>query len=133
MTADAQRMIAQLRELAQLTGTERGAQRVAWTDTWRRPGKRRGDCSTSVRSQAFGTHSEQLSSNSDVSTPMTVSGTSASSATASRGNRQPATEHLIGPAGPSEPSWARSRDTQTTDQETRLRPHESPCRDAAIV
>jgi N-carbamoyl-L-amino-acid hydrolase len=34
MAADVQRMIAELRELAQLTGTERGAQRVAWTDTW---------------------------------------------------------------------------------------------------
>src|SRR6516225_3178950 len=33
-TADAQRMIAELRELAQLTGTDRGAQRLAWTDTW---------------------------------------------------------------------------------------------------
>ena len=36
MAADAQRMIAELRELAQLTGTERGAQRLAWTDTWAR-------------------------------------------------------------------------------------------------
>jgi N-carbamoyl-L-amino-acid hydrolase len=35
-TADAQRMIAELRELAQLTGTDRGAQRLAWTDTWAR-------------------------------------------------------------------------------------------------
>ena len=34
MTADAKRMIAELRELAQLTGDERGAQRLAWTDTW---------------------------------------------------------------------------------------------------
>ncbi|HWE13198.1 MAG TPA: M28 family peptidase [Solirubrobacteraceae bacterium] len=34
MAADAQRMIAELRELAQLAGTERGAQRVARTDTW---------------------------------------------------------------------------------------------------
>jgi putative aminopeptidase FrvX len=34
MAADAKRMLAELRELAQLTGTERGAQRVAWTDTW---------------------------------------------------------------------------------------------------
>jgi N-carbamoyl-L-amino-acid hydrolase len=33
-TADARRMIAELRELAQLTATERGAQRLAWTDTW---------------------------------------------------------------------------------------------------
>jgi N-carbamoyl-L-amino-acid hydrolase len=32
--ADARRLIAELRELAQLTGTERGAQRLAWTDTW---------------------------------------------------------------------------------------------------
>ena len=32
--ADAARMIAELRELAQLTGDERGAQRLAWTDTW---------------------------------------------------------------------------------------------------
>jgi len=29
-------MIAELRELAQLTGDERGAQRLAWTDTWAR-------------------------------------------------------------------------------------------------
>jgi hydantoinase/carbamoylase family amidase len=36
MAADANRMIAELRELAQLTGDERGAQRVAWTDTWAR-------------------------------------------------------------------------------------------------
>jgi N-carbamoyl-L-amino-acid hydrolase len=34
MAADARRMIAELRELAQLTGDERGAQRLAWTDTW---------------------------------------------------------------------------------------------------
>ena len=34
MAADAKRMIAELRELAQLTGDERGAQRVAWTETW---------------------------------------------------------------------------------------------------
>jgi hydantoinase/carbamoylase family amidase len=34
MPADAKRMIAELRELAQLTGDERGAQRLAWTDTW---------------------------------------------------------------------------------------------------
>jgi N-carbamoyl-L-amino-acid hydrolase len=33
-TADAKRMIAELRALAQLTGTDRGAQRLAWTDTW---------------------------------------------------------------------------------------------------
>ena len=29
------RVIADLRELAKLTSTERGAQRVAWTPTWR--------------------------------------------------------------------------------------------------
>ncbi|MBV9684136.1 MAG: Zn-dependent hydrolase [Solirubrobacterales bacterium] len=34
MAADARRMIAELRELARLTGDERGAQRLAWTDTW---------------------------------------------------------------------------------------------------
>jgi hydantoinase/carbamoylase family amidase len=34
MAADARRMIAELRELAELTGDERGAQRLAWTDTW---------------------------------------------------------------------------------------------------
>jgi hydantoinase/carbamoylase family amidase len=34
MSADARRMIAELRELAELTGDERGAQRLAWTDTW---------------------------------------------------------------------------------------------------
>jgi hydantoinase/carbamoylase family amidase len=34
--ADARRMIAELRELAQLTGDERGAQRLAWTETWAR-------------------------------------------------------------------------------------------------
>ena len=34
MSADAKRMIAELRELAELTGDERGAQRLAWTDTW---------------------------------------------------------------------------------------------------
>jgi len=34
MSADPDRMLANLRELAELTGTERGAQRVAWTDTW---------------------------------------------------------------------------------------------------
>jgi hydantoinase/carbamoylase family amidase len=34
MTADGRRMIAELRELAQLTGDEQGAQRLAWTDTW---------------------------------------------------------------------------------------------------
>jgi hydantoinase/carbamoylase family amidase len=36
MAADAQRMIAELRELAELTGTDRGAQRVAWTEIWAR-------------------------------------------------------------------------------------------------
>jgi N-carbamoyl-L-amino-acid hydrolase len=34
MAADATRMIAELRDLAELTGDERGAQRLAWTDTW---------------------------------------------------------------------------------------------------
>jgi len=34
MSADTKRMIAELRELAELTGDERGAQRLAWTDTW---------------------------------------------------------------------------------------------------
>jgi hydantoinase/carbamoylase family amidase len=34
MPADAERMLADLRTLAELTGNERGAQRVAWTDTW---------------------------------------------------------------------------------------------------
>jgi hydantoinase/carbamoylase family amidase len=34
MSADAARMLANLRALADLTGTEGGAQRVAWTDTW---------------------------------------------------------------------------------------------------
>ena len=34
MAADASRMIAELRELAELTGDERGAQRLAWTDIW---------------------------------------------------------------------------------------------------
>ena len=36
MAADAKRMITELRELAQLTGDERGAQRLAWTETWAR-------------------------------------------------------------------------------------------------
>jgi N-carbamoyl-L-amino-acid hydrolase len=36
IAADGRRMIAELRELARLTGTERGAQRLAWTDTWAR-------------------------------------------------------------------------------------------------
>jgi hydantoinase/carbamoylase family amidase len=35
MPADPKRMLANLRELAELTGTDRGAQRVAWTDTWK--------------------------------------------------------------------------------------------------
>ena len=34
MAADAGRMIAELRDLARLTGDEHGAQRLAWTDTW---------------------------------------------------------------------------------------------------
>ncbi|MBV9005744.1 MAG: Zn-dependent hydrolase [Solirubrobacterales bacterium] len=34
MSADAARMLADLRTLAELTGNDRGAQRVAWTDTW---------------------------------------------------------------------------------------------------
>jgi N-carbamoyl-L-amino-acid hydrolase len=34
MHADAARMLAHLRSLAELTGNERGAQRLAWTDTW---------------------------------------------------------------------------------------------------
>src|ERR1700751_3687964 len=34
MAVDAKRMIAELRELAELTGDEDGAQRLAWTDTW---------------------------------------------------------------------------------------------------
>jgi hydantoinase/carbamoylase family amidase len=34
--ADPRRLIKNLRELARLTGTDRGAQRVAWTDTWAR-------------------------------------------------------------------------------------------------
>ncbi len=34
MSASAPRMLADLRELARLTGSERGAQRLAWTDTW---------------------------------------------------------------------------------------------------
>ncbi len=34
MSADPARMLADLRALAELTGDERGAQRVAWTDTW---------------------------------------------------------------------------------------------------
>jgi beta-ureidopropionase / N-carbamoyl-L-amino-acid hydrolase len=34
MALDPARVVAQLRELQQLTGDEHGAQRVAWTDTW---------------------------------------------------------------------------------------------------
>ncbi len=34
MALDPARVVAQLRELQRLTGDERGAQRVAWTDTW---------------------------------------------------------------------------------------------------
>lgn len=34
MPADAARMLADLRALAELTGNERGAQRLAWTATW---------------------------------------------------------------------------------------------------
>lgn len=34
MAADSARLIAELRELSRLTGNERGAQRVAWTETW---------------------------------------------------------------------------------------------------
>jgi N-carbamoyl-L-amino-acid hydrolase len=34
MAVEPQRMLGDLRALAELTGTERGAQRVAWTDTW---------------------------------------------------------------------------------------------------
>jgi N-carbamoyl-L-amino-acid hydrolase len=36
MPADPERMLGDLRTLAELTATERGAQRVAWTDTWAR-------------------------------------------------------------------------------------------------
>jgi hydantoinase/carbamoylase family amidase len=36
MALDAQRTVAELEELRQLTGDENGAQRVAWTDTWAR-------------------------------------------------------------------------------------------------
>src|ERR1019366_1234707 len=32
--SDPARMLANLRDLAKLTATDRGAQRVAWTDTW---------------------------------------------------------------------------------------------------
>ena len=34
MPVEPQRMLGDLRALAELTGTERGAQRVAWTETW---------------------------------------------------------------------------------------------------
>jgi beta-ureidopropionase / N-carbamoyl-L-amino-acid hydrolase len=34
MPVDPQRMLGDLHALAELTGTEQGAQRVAWTDTW---------------------------------------------------------------------------------------------------
>ena len=34
MNVDAERTIAELKELRALTGNEHGAQRVAWTDTW---------------------------------------------------------------------------------------------------
>ena len=34
MALDPARVVAQLRELQQLTGDENGAQRVAWTETW---------------------------------------------------------------------------------------------------
>src|SRR4051794_26089616 len=34
MTLDPSRVIAELRELQELTGDEHGAQRVAWTETW---------------------------------------------------------------------------------------------------
>src|ERR1700694_1610486 len=36
MTLDPSRVVADLRELQELTGDENGAQRVAWTDTWER-------------------------------------------------------------------------------------------------
>ena len=36
MPLDPSRVVAQLEELRELTGDEHGAQRVAWTDTWRR-------------------------------------------------------------------------------------------------
>ncbi len=35
MTLDPARVVSQLRELQRLTGDESGAQRVAWTDTWK--------------------------------------------------------------------------------------------------
>jgi hydantoinase/carbamoylase family amidase len=36
MAVEPQRMLGDLRALAELTGTEQGAQRVAWTETWAR-------------------------------------------------------------------------------------------------
>ena len=36
MSVEPKRMLGDLRALAELTGTERGAQRVAWTETWAR-------------------------------------------------------------------------------------------------
>ncbi|HWF49719.1 MAG TPA: M28 family peptidase, partial [Solirubrobacteraceae bacterium] len=36
MAADPARLLGDLRSLAALTATDRGAQRVAWTDTWAR-------------------------------------------------------------------------------------------------
>src|SRR5213592_2918921 len=36
MTLDPSRVVAELRELHELTGDENGAQRVAWTETWER-------------------------------------------------------------------------------------------------
>src|SRR5438128_436724 len=36
MPLDPSRTVAELRELAELTEDERGAQRVAWTETWER-------------------------------------------------------------------------------------------------
>ena len=36
MPIEPERMLGDLRALADLTATERGAQRVAWTDTWAR-------------------------------------------------------------------------------------------------
>src|SRR5205823_12332135 len=36
VTLDPARVVAELRELRELTGDENGAQRVAWTDTWAR-------------------------------------------------------------------------------------------------
>ncbi len=36
MTLNPKRTVAELKELSALTGDENGAQRVAWTDTWRK-------------------------------------------------------------------------------------------------